>query len=156
MPVLPLASVAALEARLGLEAGALADDAAAIRALADASALVGAEVASRVVWTPSTLPPVVETVLLDLAARRFALDPGGASSVSVGEVSTRYADDVSPYLTPAEAAIVKRAAGLRTAHGFTGSVPTPSAYGEPGWPSPYAFPGAPASGEPSPRWTRYV
>ncbi|QHB36590.1 head-to-tail adaptor [Arthrobacter phage Adolin] len=129
--VLPLPpAVSALEARLGLPAGTLADEdlARAEAALDDAATLALAEVstAKATAWA-ADCPKVVYLVVLKAARREFE-NPRGLESESLGEHQVGLTDTSGVYLTAREVAQIKRAASGRTAGGFVGSIRTPSAY----------------------------
>jgi hypothetical protein len=108
-----LATVADLEARLGLDPDTLtgADKARAEAALNDASALVRYE--ARVDWVAedgltTTAPDVVVRVVLGAALRDYR-NPEGDISQTVGPFSrTIKASEVGVYLTDAEREIVRR------------------------------------------------
>lgn len=121
--------VSALEARLGLPSGALADEdlARATAALDDAATLALAEVSATLgaAWTLDA-PKVVSLVVLK-AARREYENPRGMKQEALGEHSVGLTDVSGVYLTPREVAQIHRAATGRTG-GFVGSVRTPSAY----------------------------
>lgn len=121
--------LSALEARLGLEAGTLAgtDKARAEAAIEDATALALSEVdeATAEEWQTAA-PPVVAVVILKAARREFD-NPEGIYQETLGEHSMGVTTATGVYLTNAEKALLAKAAGSA---GFTGSVRTPSAYGE--------------------------
>lgn len=107
-----LASVADLEARLGLDPESLegAELTRAQAALADASALVRME--ARRTWVDElgavTAPDVIVRVVLGAAQRTFT-NPDGVIQEAVGPFSRRYADgSTGVYLTKAELDIVRR------------------------------------------------
>ncbi|SCL33023.1 Phage protein Gp19/Gp15/Gp42 [Micromonospora nigra] len=141
MSLPPLAPVAELERRLGLAPGTLAgsDLVRAGVALEDASTLVRAEAGTD--WLAEdgvtvTAPAVVLTVVLGAALRAYR-NPDGYSGESVGEYSYQYAREAtSGYLTSAEVAIVRRAAGKLAGSGVY-TVRTPSAYVNPDAPEPF-------------------
>lgn len=121
--------LSALERRLGLEEGSLSgpDRARAEEAIADASALALAEVSTATAAAWATSAPAVAVTVVLKAARREYENPQGYSQESVGD----YAYSVSAsgvYLTDAEVAQIRRAAGQGARGGFTGTVRTPSAY----------------------------
>lgn len=126
-PLPPL--VSALEARLGLPAGALADEelARAESALDDAATLALAEAPSLLgeAWALDA-PKVVSLVVLKAARREFE-NPRGMNQESLGEHSVGLTDTSGVYLTVREVAQIRRAVTGRPG-GFTGSVRTPSAY----------------------------
>ncbi|MEV1157729.1 hypothetical protein AB0J27_20255 [Micromonospora chokoriensis] len=138
MSLPPLATVAALEPRIGVPVGSLAGDdlTRAVEALADASALVRDE---GLPWVDEdgetiTAPDAVIVVVLR-AARREYLNPEELSNESVGPYSNgRAREAASVYLTAGEVAIIRRAAG-KTAGGSAMSIRTPSAYASPPPPS---------------------
>lgn len=134
-----LATVDALEIRLGLAAGSLsgADLARATANLQDASALVRAAAGKS--WVDPvdgvtvTAPDVVVAVVLQAAKRAFQ-NPEGIQqeSISSGGYWSSWADAASAgvILTPDERGTVVAAA--RGSGGpFVGSVGTPSAYSQP-------------------------
>lgn len=122
-------AISALEARLGLPAGALQgeDKIRAEAALDDASALALAEVSTTkaTAWT-SDAPKVVHLVVLKAARREFE-NPRGLEQESLGEHSVGLTDTSGVYLTAREVAQIKRAATGRSG-GFVGTIRTPSAY----------------------------
>ncbi len=108
-----LASVAELEARLGLDPDTLETTnlGRARAALADASALVRLE--ARRTWVDATgaltaVPDAIARVVLG-AARRGYVNPDAAIQDSAGPFARRLAEsEVGVYLTEAELAIVRR------------------------------------------------
>lgn len=133
MPVLP-PTVSALEVRLGVPSGTLADAdlARATAALEDATALVLAEVpASLVPQWEADAPTVVAAVVLKAARREFE-NPRGIQQEAQGEHSVGFSatEASGVYLTRREVGYVRRAATGRSG-GFVGSVRTPSAYSGP-------------------------
>ncbi len=111
----PLASVAALELRLGVSlAGTEADRAGAI--LDDASALVRSEACRDWLDDEGALhdvPAVVESVTLAAAYRAFR-NPDGVSQTSLGDASVSYDrgdGQAAVYLTRDERKAIRRAAG---------------------------------------------
>jgi hypothetical protein len=84
------------------------DEARALAALADASALVAAEVPAALLGPP--VPPLVVTVVCQ-AAGRVVRNPEGYSSETVGEYSYRYDGANAVYLTEAELRLLRRFAG---------------------------------------------
>lgn len=123
-------AVSALEARLGLPAGTLADEdlARAEAALDDAATLALAEVSETkaALWEVDC-PKVVYLVVLK-AARREYENPRGLEQESLGEHSVGLTDTSGVYLTAREIAQIRRAASRRVTGGFVGSIRTPSAY----------------------------
>lgn len=135
----PLATVASLETRLGLDVGALsgADLQRAVDALDDASVLVRAEAGMTFLADDGVTvdaPDVIVTIARRVALRQYR-NPDGYSSEGVGSgaYTYRYADDeTSAYLTDAEIRQIRQAvATLKGSTGFTGSTRTPSAYDDP-------------------------
>ena len=113
--MLPLASLAALEARLGVTlAGADLDRATA--ALDDASALIRAEASTDWVDDEGALadvPAIVEAVALAVAYRAFR-NPDGVTQTSLGDASVAYdrgTAQAAVYLTRDERRAIRRAAG---------------------------------------------
>jgi hypothetical protein len=107
-----LATVADLEARLGLDPDSLAgsDLARARAALVDASTLVRTE--ARRTWVDDagviTAPDVIVRVVLGAAMRNYT-NPDGVIQEAVGPFSRRYADDsTGVYLTRAELELIRR------------------------------------------------
>lgn len=140
-----LASVAALEARLGVEPDSLADTdlARAEAALEDASILVRAEAGKS--WVDglgalSGVPDPVATVVV-LAAARAYRNPDGLASESIGGAyAYSYGSEAQGgvYLTDAERRIVRVSA---SASRGVYTVGTPSAYGvRPRVPEGYEMP----------------
>ena len=134
-----LAPVAALEKRLGLAVGSLSgsDLARAEEALADASALVRAEAGKD--WVADdgvtiTAPDVVVVVTRQAALRQYG-NPEGHSGESIdgGTYSWQTTGPTDVYLTDDEKTLVRRAAAGERG-GFTGTVRTPSAYGDDRYP----------------------
>jgi hypothetical protein len=123
--------VAALEARLGIPEGALADEdlARATAALEDASALVLAEAPARIAeeWETSGAKPIVHSIVLK-AARREYENPRGLNAETMGEHTVQISTSSGVYLTDREIAVVRRAATGRKGGGYVGSIQTPSAY----------------------------
>lgn len=122
--------VAALEGRLGIPAGELADEdlVRATAALDDAATLVLAEVsASTATRWEANAPKVVALVVLK-AARREYENPRGVSQETQGDHGLSLSETSGVFLTGREVALVRRAATGRRG-GFTGSIRTPSAYG---------------------------
>lgn len=107
-----LASVAELEARLGLDPGTLtgADLERARAALADASALVRMEAGCTWVDEAGNLtvvPDAIVRVVLAVALRNW-INPDGVIQESVGPFARRLSDEsAGAYLTRAEAAICR-------------------------------------------------
>lgn len=105
------ASIEDLEARMG----PMSDPARAQAALDDASALIRAEAGETWVDDDGTLAADVPGVLLTIcckAARRSLANPDGVTSESIEDYSVSFGN-TSPdvYLTKAERAMVRRAAG---------------------------------------------
>lgn len=123
-------AVEALERRLGLPVGTLADEdkARAESALDDAATLALAEVSTTkaALWKTAA-PDVVALVVLKAARREFE-NPRGMNQESLGEHSVGLTDTSGVYLTAREIAQIKRAASGRAGLGFTGSVRIRSAY----------------------------
>lgn len=124
-------AVEALERRLGVPAGALADEdkTRAESALDDATTLALAEVATSLAasWELDA-PPIVELVILKAARREFE-NPRGLNQESLGEHSVGISETSGVYLTRREISHILRAASGRSG-GFVGSVRTPSAYND--------------------------
>lgn len=122
--------VSALERRLGLPEGTLADEdkARAEEALEDAATLALAEVSDTkgALWEIDA-PKVVALIVLKAARREFE-NPRGMNQESLGEHSVGLTDTSGVYLTAREIAQIKRAASGRAGHGFTGSIRIRSAY----------------------------
>lgn len=122
--------VSALERRLRVEEGSLdgEDLAAAEDALADATALVLAEVsATRATAWKTDVPDVVRLVVLKAARREFE-NPQGIAQETLGDHTIGNSETSGVYLTAREIAQVRRAATGRSG-GFLGTIRTPSAYG---------------------------
>lgn len=121
--------VSALEVRLGLAAGTLADEdlARASAALEDATALALAEVseAKATAWAASA-PSVVALVVIKAARREFD-NPRGVQQETQGDHSVGLTDTSGVYLTGREVSLIQRAASGRRSGAY--SVRTPSAYG---------------------------
>lgn len=137
-----LATVAAMEVRLGVPVGSLAglDLDRARASLGDTSALVRSAVGGRT-WVAAdnvtiTAPPEVVTVVVRAAIRAYR-NPDGVSSESIGGAYF-YAygqAEISAYLTEDEVVIVRAAVrreGADDGWNGTGTVRTPSAYYDPG------------------------
>lgn len=129
-----LAPVSALETRLGLAPGTLADAdlARAEDDLADVSALIRAEAGTDWVADDGATiiaPDVVVTVAVR-AAKRSYLNPEDLTQEGVGDYNAARGQ-VGVYLTAEERRIVVRAAENPRGGVFTGTVRTPSSYGEP-------------------------
>lgn len=124
-----LASLDALETRLGLPTGTLEaeDKQRALDALEDASTLVLAEVtgARAAAWAADP-PRVIRLVVLKSARREFE-NPRGINQETFGGHTVGLSESSGAYLTRREIAQVLRAATGRPA-GFVGSIRTPSAY----------------------------
>jgi hypothetical protein len=137
MSLPPLASVAAMEVRLGVEEGSLEDLdlARAEAALGDVSALVRDEAGRDWVAddeTTITAPPAAVAVVLQAALRTYR-NPDGYASESLGGGAYGYSyapGATGAYLSEDERLIVRRAATGRRFHGGVYTVRTPSAYGE--------------------------
>jgi hypothetical protein len=131
MPALP-PPLSALETRLGLDPGTLdgPEQARATEALADATALALAEVSPSVATRWATGAPAVVSVVVLKAARREFENPEGRRQENLGEHGFQLDVASGVYLTPAEVAQVVRAARGGGSGGFTGTVRTPSAYGD--------------------------
>ncbi|MEV6609904.1 hypothetical protein [Kutzneria sp. NPDC051319] len=84
------------------------DEGRAWAALADASALVRAEVPAALLGPPT--PPLVVTVVCK-AAGRVVRNPEGYSGETIGEYSYRYDGGSDVYLTEAELRLLRRFAG---------------------------------------------
>jgi hypothetical protein len=128
MSLPPLASVAALETRLGIDPGSLTgtDLARAGEALADVSTLVRVEAGSDFLSAP--IPPAIVTVVLQASLRVYR-NPEGLSGEQVGEYSWQQYGKSSPsgvYLSEDEKDVIAKA--MRPRRGWTGTVITPSAY----------------------------
>lgn len=131
----PLATVSAMETRLGLAAGAItgADLARAEAALNDVSALVRAE--AGLTWVADdgvtiTAPAEVVTVVLQAALRSYR-NPDGYTGESVGDYSYQFGQahgSVDLYLSASERGIVAAAAAAATPGNVTGSIRVKSAY----------------------------
>lgn len=140
MALPPLAPVSALEIRLGLMPGTLADAdlARAGAALDDVSALVRAEAGSPLVESDGITidaPDAVVAITLSVSLRVY-LNPDGLQGYSVeGYSEQRPQGGIGPVLTDDERAAITTA--MRTAAGggagylTIGSVRTPSAYSAP-------------------------
>jgi hypothetical protein len=114
--VLPsLAATEALEARIGATLTG-SDLVRAQAMLDDASALIRSEAGLDYVdefGELETVPPIIEAITLAAAYRAYR-NPDGVSQSSVGDVSVSYGRDrtmASIYLTPAERAAIRKAAG---------------------------------------------
>lgn len=120
--------VSALEARLGLAAGTLADEdlARASAALEDATVLALAEVTPGKAEAWRVSAPDVVTLVVVKAARREFDNPRGVQQETQGDHSVGLTDTSGVYLTGREVALILRAAGVRRG---AVSVRTPSAYG---------------------------
>ena len=103
-----LAALSELENRTRPLAGT-ADEGRAVAALADASALVRAEVPAALLGPPV---PLLVVAVVCQAAARVVRNPEGYSSETVGEYSYRYDTGGGVYLTDAEVKILRRFAGL--------------------------------------------
>lgn len=125
-------SVDDLAIRIGLdlvdldEAGELARLTAAV---ADATALVLAEVTPALAarWTASA-PDVVRIVIFS-AARRAYENPRGINQETLGEHTVGLTDTSGVFLTARESALIRKAASGGRQSGYVGSVRTPTAYG---------------------------
>jgi hypothetical protein len=133
----PLAPVSAIEIRLGLEEGSLADLdlARAEAALVDVSSLVR-EIAGKdyvaLDLVTITAPDPVVTVTVQAALRTYR-NPDGFASESLGGGAYGYAYApglVGVYLSEDEVGIVRRSANGRRSTGGVYSLRTPSAYSE--------------------------
>lgn len=126
-----LATIAAIETRLGLEIGSLqgADLARANAALDDASALVRAEAGKPWITEEGIViaPPEVITIVIKASIREFK-NPDGFSTEQLGDYSYRTENTGGVYLTDEERRIIRNASGSG-AHGVW-SPRTPSAYGD--------------------------
>lgn len=141
MSLPPLATVSAMEARLGVDPGSIEgnDLVRAEQALADVSALIRAE-AGGMTWVADdgvtiTAPEDVVVVALQVALRVYR-NPDGYTGESVGDYSWQLGGSgkggVGIFLSEAERDIIANAHDrMDGAMGFTGSVRTPSAYGFP-------------------------
>lgn len=138
--LIPLATIAGLETRIGLEVGSLqgSDLARAQAALDDVSALVRAEAGQN--WlseahntTTVTAPPQVVAVVIRAAIREFK-NPDGFQTEQLGDYSYRTENTSGVYLTEDEKTIIRKAAGLGSAGLWT--VRTPSQYWDPKVPLP--------------------
>src|SRR5690606_11478740 len=128
MSLPPLATVADLEARLGLEPGSLtgADRTRAEADLEEDATLVRA--AASKAWVAedgtSTAPAIAKTVVLRAALRVYR-NPAGHQSNQTGPFAFQIArSEIGIYLTDAEVDLIKDAAGRSGAY----MVRTPSAY----------------------------
>lgn len=123
--------LSALERRLGIPVGELADEdkARAEDALEDATTLALAEVSASHAgrWTLNA-PHVVRLVVLK-AARREYENPQGLTQETLGEHMIGNSQTSGVYLTATEIGQLRRAATGRTG-GFVGSVRIGSAYGD--------------------------
>lgn len=111
MPVLPaLVSTDDLAARVGPIPDS--EQARAASCIADATALVVAEVGAKALaWTADVVPVEVPAVILAAAGRVYR-NPEGLVSQTVGPLSeSRSPTSVSAYLTEYERQLVRRAAG---------------------------------------------
>lgn len=131
MSLPPLATVEALQVRLGGEVLTGAALARAQAALGDVSALVRLEAGRDWVaadGTTITAPEAVVAVVL-AAARRGYRNPDGYQGENVGPYSYQYAQgETSAYLTSAEARIVRAAVSGTSGRSGVYTVRTPSAY----------------------------
>lgn len=120
-----LASVADLEARLGVPAGSLAgeDLARATAALEDASLIVAAY--GDPAWTDATIPGIARVVVLRLA-RRIWDNPESLTYEALGDHTVSRAQ-AGTFLTPEERALVAGAAGS-TGNSGVYSVHTPGVW----------------------------
>jgi hypothetical protein len=120
-----LASVADLEARLGVPAGSLAgeDLARATADLEDASLIVAAY--GDPAWTDTTIPGIARVVVLRLA-RRFWDNPEGLTYEALGDHTVSRAQ-AATFLTAEERALVSGAAGSTGTPGVY-SVETPGVW----------------------------
>lgn len=137
MSLPPLATVAALETRLGVPEGTLAgaDLARAQAALGDVSALVRAEAGSPMVdpdGVTITAPDAAIAVTLAVAKRVY-LNPEGLAGFSVSGYSEQQPQGATGVILTGDetAAITAAAAGSAGNFVTLGSVRTPSAYPPP-------------------------
>lgn len=156
MTLPPLATVAAMEVRLGVEVGSLAglDLTRAETSLADASALVRS-VSHPITWVDPDNVTITAPDEVALIATRAALrdyrNPSGVNNEAMGSGAYSYtfaAGEATVYLSEDEVAIIKKAAinsGTDPeAWKGIGTIRTPSAYYDPGTGPPDPFYG---------RWT---
>ncbi len=129
MPTTLRPPLSALEARLGIPEGGLADEdkVRAEAALDDAATLILAEVPAAVATGWATDAPAVVVLVALKAARREFENPRGFVQEAQGEHSATLTDASGVYLTGREIAQVRRAASGRSTP-FVGTVRTPSAY----------------------------
>ena len=143
MSLPPLATVEAMQVRLGGAALTGADLDRAGAALDDVSALVRLE--GGLDWVAAdgvtiTAPPAVIAVVLAAALRGYR-NPDGFQGETVGPYSYQYAQgSTSAYLTTAEARIVRLAAAGSTGRPGVYTVRTPSAYERPTTPDAWELP----------------
>ncbi|MCK2239395.1 MULTISPECIES: hypothetical protein [unclassified Crossiella] len=150
----PLASLAELETRMRRPLAGTPDEDGALAALADASALVRAEVPPALL-IPTT-PPAVVAVVCQSAARAVR-NPDGFQSETAGQYTYRYGDPAvtGVYLTEEERAVLRRLSrrsGLRSTRTPYGAgehtdppyrLPVLYRYGRTGEPFPWEDPPAP-------------
>lgn len=149
-PAAPLATLPELEIRTQRPLVGTPDGARGVAALADASALVRAEVPPALL--APTVPAVVVTIVCQAAGRALR-NPDGYASETIGQYGYRYGDATvtGVYLTTDERAVLRRIArrsGLRstrTPHSagdhaaLPDTVPVVYADGTPGEPMPWRF-----------------
>lgn len=119
---LPL-PVSGLETRLRIDVGSLTgpDLAAATLYISEATSLALAEVSTAMQTTWQTACPDVVAVVIYKAARREFENPSGLSQEISGEHTITTAATSGVFLTPAEVAQVRRAAGI-AGSGFVGTL----------------------------------
>jgi hypothetical protein len=129
----PIATVSDLETRLRCEQGSLTgpDLALAEMALREVSASARRAVGNTASFDPDEGPidDEAKSIVLDLVMRRYAYDPAVYSFV-VGEYSERRRYGEQSF-TPAEVARLRAVAG--SSWSGSGSITTPSAYGDYTW-----------------------
>ncbi|GAB1641765.1 hypothetical protein [Krasilnikovia sp. MM14-A1259] len=131
MSLPPLATVEAMQVRLGGPPLTGADLARATATLDDVSALVRLE--AGVTWVAAdgvtiTAPAAVVAVVIAAALRGYR-NPDGFSGETIGPYSYQYAQGAtSSYLTPAEARVIRLAATGSTGRPSVYTVRTPSPY----------------------------
>jgi len=122
-------AVSALEVRLGLPEGTLADEdlARAESALDDAATLILAEVSAATATTWAADAPKVAVLVALKAARREFENPRGINQETQGDHTVGLSESSGVYLTGREIAQIRRAATGRSG-GFVGSISTPTPY----------------------------